>query len=59
MMQLVPLPVAAPLAVAALLLILAHAWPRRLPDAVSIATALATAGLCAVLACHAEKAPIT
>jgi len=52
-MQLVPLPVALPLAVAALLLALAHVVPERLPDIVATLTALAVAAICGVLAVHA------
>lgn len=54
-----PLPVAVPLAVAALLLMLAHVWPPRVPDVIATLTALAVAGMCAVLARQAAHGPIT
>ena len=44
-----PLPVAVPLGVAALLLILAHLWPPRVPDAMAIAASLAVAAISGVL----------
>ena len=55
---LLPMPVAGPLAIAAILLILGHILPGRVPD--MIATIVATlAGLCcALLASRAEHAPI-
>ena len=59
MTMLVPLPVAVPLAVAALLLMLAHAWPPRVPDAIATLTALAVAGIAAVLGGQAAGAPIS
>jgi multicomponent Na+:H+ antiporter subunit D len=46
---LAPLPVVVPLAVAALLLIFAHAWPSRVPDAIAALTAVATAAIFAVM----------
>ena len=58
MTMLVPLPVALPLAVAALLLMLAHAWPPRVPDAIAALTALAVAGVAAALVLQASGAPI-
>ena len=58
-MSLLPaLPVGIPLAVAALLLALAHVWPPRVPDAIAIATALAAAAICAVLFAQAAQRPI-
>ncbi len=48
-----PLPVAGPLAVAGLLLMFAHLWPRRVPDVIALGTALAAAALCVVMARHA------
>jgi len=54
-----PLPVAVPMAVAAVLLMLAHAWPPRVPDIVATLTALAAAAICAVLARQAQHGPIT
>jgi multicomponent Na+:H+ antiporter subunit D len=53
-----PLPVALPLAVAALLLMLAHAWPPRVPDAIAAVTALAVAAIGVLLARDAAHAPI-
>ena len=59
MTALPPLPTALPLAVGAVLLALARAWPARVPDLIAIVTALAVAGICAVLASHAAVRPIT
>jgi multicomponent Na+:H+ antiporter subunit D len=53
-----PLPVAIPMAVAALLLMLAHVWPRHVPDLIATLTALAAAAICGVLAWRAADAPI-
>lgn len=55
---LVPLPIALPLATAAILLIFAHAWPKRAPDAIAIVASLAVAGVCALLLPRAAHAPI-
>lgn len=48
--SLVPLTVAVPLAVAALMLALAHALPRYVPDVIAIVTACGIAAICATLA---------
>jgi multicomponent Na+:H+ antiporter subunit D len=58
MSMLAPLPVALPLGVAALLLMLAHAWPSHVPDAIAALTALAVAGIAAVLVSQTSAAPI-
>ena len=57
--SLVPLPVALPLAVAALLLILSHVWPPRVPDAIATVTALAVALIALLLARHSMAGSIT
>lgn len=49
MSWLTPLPVAVPLAVGALLLALAHVWPRRVPDIIAVVTALAVVAISAML----------
>lgn len=46
---LAPLPVVLPLSIAALLLIFAHLWPARVPDAIATLTALATAAICVLM----------
>ncbi|MDE2486203.1 MAG: NADH dehydrogenase [Alphaproteobacteria bacterium] len=48
--RLLPLVVAAPLAVAAIMLATAHLLPPKVPDVIAIATAAAVAGLCGWLA---------
>lgn len=53
-----PWPVAGPLAVAGLLLTVERLLPSRIPDVAAILTALATAGVCAVMAAHAADAPL-
>jgi multicomponent Na+:H+ antiporter subunit D len=53
-----PLPVAGPLAIAGLLLALSTLLPKRLPDIVAIATALAVAALCLVMALHTAHHPL-
>jgi multicomponent Na+:H+ antiporter subunit D len=53
-----PLPVAAPLAIAGLLLAGSHFWPRRLPDVVALLTALAAFAICASMAAQASKFPL-
>jgi multicomponent Na+:H+ antiporter subunit D len=53
-----PLPVAGPLCVAGFLLAGSHVWPRRLPDVVALATALAAFAVCATMALHAAQQPI-
>jgi multicomponent Na+:H+ antiporter subunit D len=59
-LQLVPLPVALPLAVAAAMLAIAHFLPARLPDVLATATALAVASICAVLTVYGERhGPLT
>ena len=55
----IALPIAIPLAVAAVLLMFSHFWPPRVPGAIATLTALACAGLCGVLASHAAGGPIT
>lgn len=50
---LVPLPVVIPLAVAALLLILAHVLPRHVPDAAAALAASGSGVVCAMLLRHA------
>lgn len=50
---LVPLPVALPLVVCAALLASAHLLPGRVPDILATLTAVACAGLCAMIALHA------
>src|SRR6185312_511403 len=57
-MWLAPLPVALPLACAALLLLIGRHLPARLPDAVATAAAAATAAICALLLIRAAEAPI-
>ena len=47
-----PLPVAGPLAIAAMLLMFAHRWPRRVPDVIALLTALAAAVVCIAMARH-------
>ncbi|HEY3912044.1 MAG TPA: proton-conducting transporter membrane subunit [Stellaceae bacterium] len=49
-LDLVPLPVAIPLAVAAAMLAVSHFLPTRLPDVLATLTALAVAAICTVLA---------
>lgn len=56
--SLVPLPVAAPLAVAGLLLVFSKALPRKSPDVVAIMTALAVATICAVMTARAAGGPL-
>ncbi len=48
-----PIPVAASLAIAGLLLVLAPILPRRAPDVLAIATALGAGALCLLMAHHA------
>ncbi len=55
---LLPLPVAGPMAVAAILLILGHFLPRHVPDAVATLVALAAGAACAALAMRAGQGPI-
>lgn len=57
-MSLAPLPVALPLAVAAILLIFAHAWPRRVPDAIAIATSVAVAVICGMMLPEVANKPM-
>jgi multicomponent Na+:H+ antiporter subunit D len=54
-----PLPVAVPMLVAAVLLSLAHVWPRRVPDTIAALTALVVAGIGVALVLTAADAPIT
>ena len=53
--DLVPTVVVAPMAIAALMLALAHALPRHLPDVIATATALGVATVCALLAMHTQQ----
>ncbi len=53
-----PLPVAGPLAVAGLLLMLSKALPRPLPDVIALLTALGVVLVCIVLAGHAAPQPL-
>jgi multicomponent Na+:H+ antiporter subunit D len=53
-----PLPVAGPLAIAGILLIVGRVLPTRLPDVVAIVTALATAGVCLIMAMHTAQHPM-
>ena len=55
---LLPLPVAGPLLVAALLLMLGHNLPRHVPDIVATLVAVIAGLACATLAMRAEHAPI-
>lgn len=55
---LLPLPVAGPMAVAALLLMLGHMLPRHVPDIVATFTALLAGLACALLAIHAAQHPM-
>ena len=56
---LLPLPVAGPMAVAALLLMLGHVLPRHVPDIVATLTAVIAGLACTLLAMRAGHAPIT
>ena len=53
-----PLPVAGPLGIAGLLLALSTLLPRRVPDVVAIATAVAAAAVCLVMAMHTGEHPL-
>ncbi len=53
-----PLPVAIPLLVAAVMLVLAHVLPGRVPDVVATVVALACGGLCALMAARAADGPL-
>jgi multicomponent Na+:H+ antiporter subunit D len=53
-----PLPVAGPLGVAGLLLALSTFLPQRVPDVIALATALAVAGICVVMAAHTSEHPL-
>ena len=53
-----PLAVAGPLCVAGLLLALSTLLPRRVPDIVAIATAIAVAVICVVMAMHTARQPL-
>ena len=55
---LAPVPVAAPLVVAALLLAIGTRLPARWPNVIALLTTLGAGGLCAVLAAHSAQAPI-
>ncbi len=56
---LLPLPVAGPMVVAAVLLMFGHLWPRHAPDIIATVTALAAGLACATLAARAGHGPIT
>jgi hypothetical protein len=56
--MLAPLPVVVPLSVAALLLILAHAWPPRVPDVIAIAASLAVAVISGILLLRVAEGPL-
>ena len=53
-----PLPVAGPLGIAGLLLALSTLLPRRVPDVVAIATAVAAAAVCLVMAMNTGEHPL-
>jgi multicomponent Na+:H+ antiporter subunit D len=53
-----PLPVAGPLAIAGLLLALSTLLPQRVPDIIALATALAVAAICVVMAVHTAEHPL-
>jgi multicomponent Na+:H+ antiporter subunit D len=53
-----PLPVAGPLGVAGLLLALSTLLPKRAPDIIALATALAAAVVCVVMAMHTAQHPL-
>ncbi len=55
---LLPLPVAGPMAFAAILLILGHVLPKHAPDIVATLVALASGAACATLAVRAGQGPI-
>lgn len=55
---LVPLPIALPLAAAAILLVFAHNWPERAPDAIAVVVSLAVAAICGLLLPRVAQAPI-
>ena len=55
---LLPLPVAGPMAVAALLLMFSRVLPRHVPEAIAVAVAAAAGVVCAILAIHAGPRPI-
>src|ERR1700760_4122361 len=54
-----PLPVALPMLSAAVLLSLAHVWPRRVPDAVAAVTPLVVAAIGGALVLGAGDHPLT
>ncbi|HEY0183037.1 MAG TPA: proton-conducting transporter membrane subunit [Rhodopila sp.] len=54
-----PLPVALPMLIAAVLLTLAHVWPRRVPDTIAALTALAVTSIGLLLLLRAAGGPIT
>ena len=54
-----PLPVVVPLGVAAILLVLAHVLPRRVPDAVATIVALCVAATCLLMVFRTADAPLT
>ena len=56
---LLPLPVAGPMVVAAVLLMFGHVWPKNWPDAIATLTALVAGVACATLAVRAGHGPIT
>ena len=58
-LALVPLPVAVPMLVGVVLLSISHLWPRRIPDAIAIATATAAAVIGFALIHAAADAPVS
>ena len=56
---LLPLPVAGPMIVAAILLMLGHFLPKHVPDAIATLTAAIAGAACAMLAARAGHGPIT
>ena len=54
-----PLPVAGPMAVAAVMLMLGHFLPRHVPDTIATLTAVIAGLFCALLAVRAGHGPIT
>lgn len=53
-----PLPVAAPLASAALLLAFSRVLPRPVPDVVAVLTAFGVAAICVIMAIHTTQHPL-
>jgi multicomponent Na+:H+ antiporter subunit D len=53
-----PLPVAGPLAIAGLLLALSTLLPRRMPDVIALATTIAAAVVCVIMAMNTAQHPL-